>query len=217
MKGNIDALILVLIVRLSITDVCNHIYFWNTETKLEFLKDLSDRLEFEDMNHALVVRFEELAVQRKVRYIISNYYFLTWLYYYLMSFSIFRFWDRKWIGRSRWARRCSKTSRSSVSTSRRNCDRCCAWFATRPTITSICLFRSGRNSEISQKVRLHAFPSTLHLFMWQVTWIIINLDFRSCSHFVTCFSAQNVLASSNWTKSIWNTNELNRALNFVLD
>jgi hypothetical protein len=54
------------LVRLSITEVCNHIYFWSTETKLEFLKDLSDKLEFEDNSHALVVKFESLAVEQKV-------------------------------------------------------------------------------------------------------------------------------------------------------
>lgn len=37
-------------------------FFWDADKKLQFLKDTSDKLEFENKSHPLVLKFEKNAI-----------------------------------------------------------------------------------------------------------------------------------------------------------
>eukprot|EP01125_Pyxidicula_operculata_P003132 TRINITY_DN1338_c3_g2_i1.p1 TRINITY_DN1338_c3_g2~~TRINITY_DN1338_c3_g2_i1.p1 ORF type:complete len:1112 (-),score=237.63 TRINITY_DN1338_c3_g2_i1:92-3427(-) len=55
--------------RISMTTVCLHPFFWDSHKKLEFLRDLSDFLEFEKPNSEVVLQFESFTshvVKRKL-------------------------------------------------------------------------------------------------------------------------------------------------------
>jgi len=45
--------------RPDIDEIRSHIYFWNSQRKLQFIRDISDILEFEEPSSPIVTRFED--------------------------------------------------------------------------------------------------------------------------------------------------------------